>query len=88
MSPSERDAPKRGRRAVTPERRVETSPASPVGPAPGDLLRPAVDDFAGFELDAGELAKSGRCHPASRQQTICALAQQVPPCTHCRPNTL
>ncbi|MFJ8637191.1 DUF6233 domain-containing protein [Streptomyces sp. NPDC093568] len=37
--------------------------------------------------DCWEAAKSGRCRPASRQQAIEALRQQVPPCIHCRPDT-
>jgi hypothetical protein len=37
--------------------------------------------------DCWAAAKSGRCHPASREQAIDALAQQVPPCIHCRPDT-
>ncbi|MFG3016185.1 DUF6233 domain-containing protein [Streptomyces cinerochromogenes] len=32
-------------------------------------------------------AKSGRCRPATRQQALDALRQQVPPCIHCRPDT-
>ncbi|MEV6738644.1 DUF6233 domain-containing protein [Streptomyces sp. NPDC051104] len=32
-------------------------------------------------------AKSGRCRPATRAQVLDALRQQVPACTHCRPDT-
>ncbi|NEA46889.1 DUF6233 domain-containing protein [Streptomyces sp. SID10815] len=32
-------------------------------------------------------AKSGRCRPATRQQALEALRQQVPACVHCRPDT-
>ncbi|MEU5367357.1 DUF6233 domain-containing protein [Streptomyces sp. NPDC005925] len=32
-------------------------------------------------------ARSGRCRPATRQQVLDALRQQVPACTHCRPDT-
>ncbi|MFF4845560.1 DUF6233 domain-containing protein [Streptomyces collinus] len=32
-------------------------------------------------------AKSGRCRPATREQAVGALRQNVPPCTHCRPDT-
>ncbi|MEW2254996.1 DUF6233 domain-containing protein [Streptomyces sp. NPDC047869] len=31
--------------------------------------------------------KSGRCRPATREQAIDALRQQVPACPHCRPDT-
>ncbi|POX42336.1 hypothetical protein C3488_36875 [Streptomyces sp. Ru72] len=37
--------------------------------------------------DCGTAAKTGRCRPATRQQAIDALRQQVPPCVHCRPDT-
>ncbi|MFH8498409.1 DUF6233 domain-containing protein [Streptomyces coeruleorubidus] len=33
------------------------------------------------------LAGTPPCHPATRQQAINALRQQVPPCIHCRPDT-
>jgi tellurite resistance protein len=33
-------------------------------------------------------AKSGRCRPATRQQALEALRQQVPACVHCRPDTV
>ncbi|MER6031139.1 DUF6233 domain-containing protein [Streptomyces sp. NPDC001851] len=32
-------------------------------------------------------AKRGRCRPATRQQALDALRQQVPACVHCRPDT-
>ncbi|MGR6974968.1 DUF6233 domain-containing protein [Streptomyces cynarae] len=32
-------------------------------------------------------AESGRCRPATRQQVMDALRQQVPACVHCRPDT-
>ncbi|KQW13569.1 DUF6233 domain-containing protein [Streptomyces sp. Root369] len=32
-------------------------------------------------------AKSGRCRPATREQVVEALRQQVPGCTFCRPDT-
>ncbi|WP_445282668.1 DUF6233 domain-containing protein [Streptomyces sp. DSM 118148] len=32
-------------------------------------------------------AKSGRCRPATRQQVVEALRQQVPTCVHYRPDT-
>ncbi|MEU3509826.1 DUF6233 domain-containing protein [Streptomyces longwoodensis] len=31
--------------------------------------------------------KSGLCRPATRQQAVEALRQQVPACVHCRPDT-
>ncbi|MFJ9830825.1 DUF6233 domain-containing protein [Streptomyces sp. NPDC101169] len=31
--------------------------------------------------------KSGRCRPATREQAVDALRQQVPACPHCRPDT-
>ncbi|MFF3906460.1 DUF6233 domain-containing protein [Streptomyces sp. NPDC001848] len=37
--------------------------------------------------DCWAAARSGRCRPATRQQAIDALRQQVPPCVHCRPDT-
>ncbi|MFJ3235817.1 DUF6233 domain-containing protein [Streptomyces sp. NPDC086787] len=37
--------------------------------------------------DCWAAAKSGRCKPATRQQALDALRQQIPACTHCRPDT-
>ncbi|MFF9244838.1 DUF6233 domain-containing protein [Streptomyces sp. NPDC014776] len=37
--------------------------------------------------DCWAAAKSGRCQPATRQQAVEALRQQVPACVHCRPDT-
>jgi hypothetical protein len=31
--------------------------------------------------------KSGRCRPATREQALDALRDQVPGCVHCRPDT-
>ncbi|MFI9248239.1 DUF6233 domain-containing protein [Streptomyces sp. NPDC053086] len=31
--------------------------------------------------------KSGRCRPATREQALAALRDQVPPCVHCHPDT-
>ncbi|MFH9016125.1 DUF6233 domain-containing protein [Streptomyces sp. NPDC017943] len=60
-------------------------------PAPPDWLiqyglnRTNVD--AVHTGDCWAAAKSGRCHPATREQAVDALAQQVPACIHCRPDT-
>ncbi|WP_030989967.1 DUF6233 domain-containing protein [Streptomyces sp. NRRL WC-3744] len=32
--------------------------------------------------------KSGRCRPATREQALKALRDQVSPCVHCRPDTV
>ncbi|MFF4983771.1 DUF6233 domain-containing protein [Streptomyces sp. NPDC001046] len=65
----------------------------------GELARPAPPEWliqyglnrtnldAVHTGDCWAAAKSGRCHPASREQAVDALAQQVPPCLHCRPDT-
>ncbi|MEV6938681.1 DUF6233 domain-containing protein [Streptomyces sp. NPDC051132] len=37
--------------------------------------------------DCWAAARSGRCRPATRQQVLDALLQQVPACVHCRPDT-
>ncbi|MGW0771787.1 DUF6233 domain-containing protein [Streptomyces sp. NPDC002676] len=36
--------------------------------------------------DCWAAAKSGRCRPATRQQALDALREQVPACPHCRPD--
>nr|WP_244217430.1 DUF6233 domain-containing protein [Streptomyces carpinensis] len=33
------------------------------------------------------MRKSNRCVPVSRDQPLDALRQQVPACSHCRPDT-
>ncbi|MFB8247327.1 DUF6233 domain-containing protein [Streptomyces sp. NPDC055952] len=61
-------------------------------PAPPDWLiqyglnRTNVD--AVHTGDCWAAAKSGRCRPATREQAVDALAQQVPACIHCRPDTV
>ncbi|MGW2426041.1 DUF6233 domain-containing protein [Streptomyces sp. NPDC001709] len=37
--------------------------------------------------DCWAAKKSGRCRPATREQAMEALRQQVPACPHCRPDT-
>ncbi|MFB7115201.1 DUF6233 domain-containing protein [Streptomyces sp. NPDC056291] len=37
--------------------------------------------------DCWTVRKSARCVPASREQAVEALRQQVPACTQCRPDT-
>ncbi|MER6738235.1 DUF6233 domain-containing protein [Streptomyces puniciscabiei] len=37
--------------------------------------------------DCWAAKKSGRCRPATREQVIYALRQQVPPCVHCQPDS-
>jgi hypothetical protein len=37
--------------------------------------------------DCWAAAKTGRCRPATWQQALDALRQQVPVCVHCRPDT-
>lgn len=61
------------------------------GPAPPDWLiqyglnRTNVDTV--HTGDCWAAATSGRCRPATRQQALDALRQQVPACVHCRPDT-
>ncbi|MCL3998115.1 DUF6233 domain-containing protein [Streptomyces lavenduligriseus] len=77
--------------AVEERREAERRQGVEMRPAPPDWLiqyglnRTNVDaEHAG---DCWAAAKSGRCRPATRQQALDALRQQVPPCIHCRPDT-
>jgi hypothetical protein len=59
-------------------------------PPPEWLLQRGLDGTNVDAVHTGECwaaAKSGRCRPATRQQAIEALRQQVPACLHCRPDT-
>lgn len=77
--------------AAEERREAERRRGEQARPAPPDWLiqyglnRTNVD--AVHAGDCWAAAKSGRCRPASRQQAIEALRQQVPPCIHCRPDT-
>lgn len=66
-------------------RGVEMRPAPPDWQIQYGLNRTNVD--AVHTGDCWAAAKSGRCRPATRQQALDALRQQVPPCIHCRPDT-
>ncbi|MEV5737652.1 DUF6233 domain-containing protein [Streptomyces sp. NPDC052292] len=58
----------------------------------GEETRPLAPDWLiqyGLNRHTGECwaaTKIGRCRPATRQQALDALRQQVP-CVHCRPDT-
>ncbi|MER6977265.1 DUF6233 domain-containing protein [Streptomyces carpinensis] len=61
----------------------------------GDHARPPVPDWLLERthlpvVHAGDcwiVRKSNRCVPVSRDQPLDALRQQVPACSHCRPDT-
>ncbi|WP_435609596.1 DUF6233 domain-containing protein [Streptomyces sp. C10-9-1] len=72
------------RREAERRRGEEARPVPPEWLIQYGLNRANVD--AVHSGDCWAAAKSRRrCHPATRQQAIDALRQQVPPCTHCRP---
>ncbi|CAL9670948.1 DUF6233 domain-containing protein [Streptomyces rochei] len=73
------------RREAERRRGVEMRPAPPDWLIQYGLNRTNVD--AVHTGDCWAAAKSGRCRPATRQQALDALRQQVPPCIHCRPDT-
>jgi hypothetical protein len=59
-------------------------------PAPEWLIQHGLNRTNVDAVHTGECwaaAKSGRCRPATRQQAVEALRQQVPACVHCRPDT-
>ncbi|MEU5108432.1 DUF6233 domain-containing protein [Streptomyces sp. NPDC021354] len=73
------------RREAEQRRGVEVRPAPPDWLIQYGLNRNNMD--AVRTGDCWSAAKSGRCRPATRQQALDALRQQVPPCIHCRPDT-
>ncbi|MFI1004915.1 DUF6233 domain-containing protein [Streptomyces galbus] len=73
------------RREAERLRGEETRPAPPEWLIQHGLNRTNVDAVHTGECWAA--AKSGRCRPATRQQAVEALRQQVPACVHCRPDT-
>lgn len=73
------------RREAERRRGVEMRPAPPDWLIQYGLNRTNVD--AVHTGDCWAAAKSGQCRPATRQQALDALRQQVPPCIHCRPDT-
>jgi hypothetical protein len=73
------------RREAERRRGMEARPAPPDWLIQHGLTRTNVD--AVHTGDCWAAAKSGRCRPATRQQAIEALRQQVPACMHCRPDT-
>ncbi|KUN14564.1 hypothetical protein AQJ11_44350 [Streptomyces corchorusii] len=64
----------------------------------GEQMRPAPADWLiqhglnQANVDAVHVGgcwaakKSGRCRPATREQALDALRNQVPPCVHCQPD--
>lgn len=73
------------RRESERRRGEEARPAPPDWLIQYGLNRSNVD--AVHTGDCWAAAHSGRCHPATRQQALDALRQQVPACIHCRPDT-
>ncbi|MFJ2968632.1 DUF6233 domain-containing protein [Streptomyces collinus] len=73
------------RREAERRRGMEMRPAPPDWLIQHGLNRTNVD--AVHTGDCWAAAKSGQCRPATRQQAIEALRQQVPACIHCRPDT-
>ncbi|MEZ0162912.1 DUF6233 domain-containing protein [Streptomyces griseorubens] len=72
-------------------REAERQRGEQAQPAPPDWLIQYGLNHANVDAvhcgDCWAAAKSGRCRPASREQVLDALRQQVPPCLHCRPDT-
>ncbi|MFJ1606975.1 DUF6233 domain-containing protein [Streptomyces sp. NPDC088253] len=73
------------RREAERRRGAEARPAPPEWLVQYGLNRRTVD--AVHCGDCWVAAKSGRCRPVTRAQALEALRQQVPACTHCRPDT-
>ncbi|MEU5666561.1 DUF6233 domain-containing protein [Streptomyces longwoodensis] len=77
--------------AVEERREAERRQGEEMRPAPPEWLiqhglnRTNLD--AVHTGDCWAATKSGRCRPATRQQAVEALRQQVPACVHCRPDT-
>ncbi|AZP17836.1 hypothetical protein EJC51_18055 [Streptomyces aquilus] len=66
-------------------RREERRPPEPEWLIQYGLNRRNVDVV--HRGDCWAAAKSGRCHPASKEQVVEALQNHVEPCGFCRPDT-
>src|SRR4051794_4111499 len=77
--------------AVEERREAERHRGEEMRPPPPEwLLQHGLNRTNVDAVHTGECwaaAKSGRCHPVTRQQAFEALRQQVPACIHCRPDT-